>query len=134
MDIQFFNNNDQVPKPKDEIRIEELTVTPYPDRRRIFIVIKVTPFQERPNLVLVARDEEDNIVGELDIIETMHTTMEFTMHLRGPQDTAGAYSLTADLFYETKSPPQDQHITGFVVPSEETSDDASSDVPDETAD
>ena len=117
MDIQFFNNNDQVPKPKGEVRIEELTVTPYPDRRRVFIVIKVTPFQERPNLVLVARDEDDNVVSELDIIETMHYSMEFTMHLRGQDDPAGAYSLTADLFYETKSPPQDQHIVGFVIPS-----------------
>ena len=115
--VIHMTNNDQVPKPKGEVRIEELTVTPYPDRRRVFIVIKVTPFQERPNLVLVARDEDDNVVSELDIIETMHYSMEFTMHLRGQDDPAGAYSLTADLFYETKSPPQDQHIVGFVIPS-----------------
>jgi hypothetical protein len=115
MDIHFFDNND-TPQPKDQIRIEALSVTPYPDRYRIFIEVKVTPFRERPNLLLVARDEEDRIVGELSIIETMHASMEFTLHIRNVDDPAGTYSLTADLFYETKNPPQDRRIVGFVIP------------------
>ncbi len=117
MDIQFFDN-DQVPQPKDKIRIEDLKAIPYPDRRRIYIEIKVTPFQERPNLLLVAHDEADNIVGELSIIETMHANMEFTLHLRGKEDTTGVYALTADLFYEKRNPPQDRHVTGFAIPPE----------------
>lgn len=117
MDIPLFDNG-QVPQPKDQIKIESLTVTPYPDRRRIYIEIKVTPFQERPNLILMAHTDDDNLVGELNIIETMHANMEFTMHLRGLEDTAGTYSLTAELFYENKNPPQDRRVEGFVIPEE----------------
>lgn len=121
MDIQFFDNGDQVPRPRNEIKIESLDATPYPDRFRIFLEIKVTPFQERPNLLVTVHDEEDTLVGELNIIETMHANMEFTLHIRGKDDPAGAYSVSAELFYDTRNPPQDQAVAGFTVPpAEET--------------
>jgi hypothetical protein len=119
MDMQFFDNGEQSPKAREEVRIEDVAVEVYPDRFRIFIVIQVTPFRERPNLLLIAHDEDDNIVGELNIIETMHAKMEFTMHLRNVDDPAGTYSLTVDLFYETRNPPQDQHVIGFTVPAQD---------------
>jgi hypothetical protein len=119
MDIQLFNDPNLVPQPKHKIKIEALNATPYPDRFRIFIEIKVTPFQERPNLILVARNTEGRIVGELNIIETMHYDMEFTLHIRGVDDPAGDYTLTADLFYETKNPPQDRKTVDFTVPMQE---------------
>ena len=121
MDIQFFNNSDYVPQPKDKVKIEELQVTPYPDRFRIFIKIRVTAFQERPNLILVARDHTGYPIGELNIIETMHFDMEFTMHLRHAADPAGDYTLSAELFYETKNPPQDEKVVSFIIPSAESS-------------
>lgn len=113
--ISFFDNGDLVPKPKDEIKIELLDITPYPDRFRVFIHIAVTPFQERPNLLLTAFDEHDRIVSEMSIIETMHRDMEFTMHLRGVDDPTGVYTLQADLFYESKNPPQDRRIETFEI-------------------
>jgi hypothetical protein len=116
MNIQFFDNSDFVPQPKDKVRIEELEITPYPDRFRIHIHIRVTPFLERPNLILAAHNEADVIVSELNVIETMHNDMEFTMHLRKVQEPAGVYSLTAILFYESKNPPQDTRIEAFVIP------------------
>jgi len=119
MDIQFFDNGDQVPKPKNEIKIESVKCQPYPDRFRVFIEIKVTPFQERPNLILAARNTEGRIVGELNIIETMHANMEFTMHIRNMSDPAGDYTLDVELFYESKNPPQDQHKVNFSIPQEE---------------
>ena len=116
MDMQFFNDPNLVPQPKEKIKIEELNVAPYPDRFRIFIEIKVTPFQERPNLILVTKTTDGRIVGELSIIETMHANMEFTMHIRGIDDPTGDYTLTAILFYESKNPPQDEQIANFIVP------------------
>ncbi|MEQ8673358.1 MAG: hypothetical protein RLP44_02830 [Aggregatilineales bacterium] len=119
MDIQFFDNGDHTPQPNDKIKIESLSVIPYPDRFRIFIEIKVTPFQERPNLLLVARTVDGKIVGELNIIATMHTNMEFTMHIRGVDDPSGDYTMDAELFYETRKPPQDKASTEFTVPKVE---------------
>jgi hypothetical protein len=115
MEIPLFPS-DSAPQPKENVRIEELEITPYPDRFRVHIHIKVTPFLERPNLILVAHNDQDQIVSELNVIETMHHDMEFTMHIRNVTDPAGAYTLTADLFYETRNPPQDRQIETFEIP------------------
>lgn len=109
-------------QPRNEIRIEQLEITPYPDRQRVHIHIVVTPFQERPNLLLAAHNEEDRLVSELNVIETMHHDMEFTMHLRGIDDPSGLYTLTADLFYENRQPPQDRRVETFVIPGHEDDD------------
>jgi hypothetical protein len=119
MSIEFFDDNSQVPKPKDEIKIEELTVQPYPDRFRVWLEIKVTPFQERPNLIVALRNTEGRMVGELNVIETMHANMEFTLHIRNVDDPAGDYTLQVDLFYETRNPPQDQKTIEFSIPTED---------------
>lgn len=119
MDIQFFNDSNHVPKPPSDIIIESLQVTPYPDRFRIYIEIKVTPFQERPNLFLIARRSDGRQVGELSIISTMHSQMEFTMHVRGVDDPAGDYTMDAELFYETRQPPQDSRQIAFSIPEAE---------------
>ena len=113
MDIHLY---DGAPAPRDQVRIEEIETVVYPDRFRVFIHIRVTLFEERPNLLLVARTADGKIAAEMSIIETMHHDMEFTMHLRGLDDPAGAYTLAADLFYETRNPPQDHHTVEFVVP------------------
>ncbi len=116
MNMQFFDE-ENAPQPREDVKIEQVEVVVYPDRFRVYLHIRVTPFLERPNLLLAARTEAGKIVSELSIIETMHSDMEFTMHLRGLQDPAGTYTLTADLFYETRNPPQDRLVETFVVPS-----------------
>jgi hypothetical protein len=106
-------------KPSDQVKIKTLEITAYPDRRRVFIHIVVTPFEKRPNLLMTARDENDRIVAEMSIIETMHHDMEFTMHLRGVDEPEGLYTLTATLYFETKNPPQDELVEAFEIPAED---------------
>ncbi len=120
--INFFENGG-APQPKDEIRIESLKATPYRDRFRIHAEISVTPFQERPNLLLVLRDADGNSINELDVIATMHAEMEFTIHLRNIDDPAGEYTLDAELFYETRKPPQDTASIQLTIPDADESDD-----------
>jgi hypothetical protein len=116
MDIPLFPSTGGAPKSRDEVRIEQLEITPYPDRFRIHIHLVVTPFLERPNLLLVAHTEDDRVVSELSVIETMHHDMEFTMHLRGVDDPTGMYTLSVDLFYETRQPTQDSTVETFTIP------------------
>lgn len=122
MEIPIFPSN-QAPKPREEVRIEALELHVYPDRFRVFVHLQVTPFLERPNLLMTVRDADDRIAAELSVIETMHHDMEFTIHLRGKDDPAGAYTLTVDLYYETRNPPQDRKVEGFVVPAADEVDD-----------
>lgn len=118
MNVNFFNNGDYKPQPKDKVKINELTAFVHPDRRRIRIGIKVTPFQERPNLLITLRRADGQLIDDVTVIETMHFDNEFTMHLRGADDPAGAYTVTVDLFYETRNPPQDQETISFDIPTE----------------
>ncbi len=115
----FFHEDGQSPLPKDQMRIESVELQPYPDRIRLYVHIRVTLFEERPNLLLVARHEDGTIAAEMSVIETMHHDMEFTMHLRGRTDTTGTYTFTTDLFYETRNPPQDQRVETFIIPPAE---------------
>ncbi len=105
------------PKSREEVAIEALQVAIYEDRLRVLIHVQVTPFLERPNLLLSIRNADDKLVGELSIIETMHFDMEFTMHLRGVEgDPQGLYTVEADLFYESRNPPQDSRVEAFEIP------------------
>lgn len=117
MNIEFVDPN-QVPQPKHKIQIIGLEAIPYPDRRRVWIEVKVTPFQERPNLLLVLKNADGFIINELSVIETMHASMEFTIHIRTPNDPAGEYELDVELFYETRNPTQDRQSIVFAIPSE----------------
>jgi hypothetical protein len=108
----------RAPKPREEVVIEALEVALYQDRMRVLIHVRVTPFLERPNLILSIRNANDRLMGELSIIETMHNDMEFTMHLRGVEgDPQGLYTVEADLFYESRNPPQDSRVEAFEIPA-----------------
>ncbi len=115
MEIQFFDNGDHVPQSKDKIKIESVKITPYPDRFRLFAEISITPFQVRPNLLLVVRNQESKVVSELNIIETMHANMEFTLHLRNLDEPTGDYELEVELFFESRNPPQDTQTVSFTI-------------------
>ncbi len=114
MEINFFEPDD-VPQPKDRVKIQKLTATPYPDGWRIRIGLDVTPFQERPNLELDLTTAANQSVAQLSIIETMHPRMEFTVHIRGVNDPTGEYILRAELYYEDRTHILDRAETRFTV-------------------
>ena len=119
MEINLFNDASLAPQPRNKIRIEEFQVDPYADRFRVKVNLKLTPFLERPNLVITARRSDGLQVSDLDVIATMHYENEFTMHIRGVEDPAGDYTLTADLYYESRDPPQDSRQVHFIIPAED---------------
>ncbi len=116
MNINIFDDPSLVPQPRDRIKIENVTVIPYEDRRRVFIEVRVTAFQERPNLLIAMLDRTGAVVNEASIIATMHPKMEFTMHMR-MADPAGDYTLRVELFYETRNPPLDSREVSFTIPA-----------------
>lgn len=116
MEINLFNDANLAPQPKHKVRIEDFVATPYRDRFRVKVNLKLTPFQERPNLLIVARRNDGLLVSDLDVIATMHFENEFTMHIRGLEDPEGEYKLTAELYYEKRDPPQDKVEIDFSIP------------------
>jgi hypothetical protein len=116
MEINIFNDPNQIPQPREKIRIESLVAELYPDRHRVHVDVRVTMFLERPNLLIMLRNQDGKLIHELNVIETMHAHMEFTIHIRNVNDPAGDYTLDVELFYETRNPPQDTRSIEFTIP------------------
>lgn len=116
MTINFFEPGD-VPKHRNEVKIELLEAEVYPDRQRIHMKLNVTPFLERPNFeVTLTRVGETQPVATLSIVETMHPRMEFTMHLRtGNTDPAGDYVLRAVLFFRVVTDTEAEALPEAII-------------------
>lgn len=97
MEIKFF---DEVPKPRQEVRIKQLGLYMYEDRRRVQVGFAITPFSERPSIEVTIRNPWGEEVSSLHVIETLDSNFSLTMHLRDkvPSDT---YEVTATLYYAT---------------------------------
>jgi hypothetical protein len=117
MELKLFSP-EETPKPRAEIKVEAVRVTPYPDGWRVKLNIDITPFQERPSLEIYLR-RDDKPIAELSVIETMHRQMEFTLHVRGVTSAAGNYEAEVTLYYEDRLQPQHrQRVLFEITPTE----------------
>jgi hypothetical protein len=114
MDIHFVDP-EHVPQPRDKTKIEKLAARPYPDGWRVRVNVDVTPFQERPSLEVQVITAAGKVIAQLSIIETMHHSMEFTVHVRGLSNPNGDYTLTADLYYEDRTDVAHHAETPFTI-------------------
>jgi len=98
MEDVFFTESSEAPVPPGEVRIRILDAVPRPDGRRIDVRTEITPFQQRPNVELVIRNDSGDESATLSVVEAMEAAMDFTMHLR-EKEPAGKYSLEMRVFY-----------------------------------
>jgi hypothetical protein len=103
MDLNFVDPS-EAPVPPDEVRIRQLVAEPLPDQRRVKVRLSLTPFQQRPTVVVTILDGEGNKLASTTIIESVDSILEFTMHLRGPAP-AGVYQMRAAVGYEDHPEP-----------------------------
>src|SRR5512139_2447106 len=97
MDI-FFTDPTDIPLPPGEVRIRSFRAEPWPDKRRVRVLLELTPFQKGPNSEIEIRNAEGNEVASLTIIETINPKMEMTIHLRGDVP-AGFYTALVMVYY-----------------------------------
>ena len=95
----FINDPNLVRSPPAEIRLLDLHAEPEPDRKRLRVVLNLTPFQQRPNIELDLKDSSGNVVASASIIEPVGWKLELTLHIRKPDPVYGKYTLTANLSY-----------------------------------
>jgi len=115
MDLNI-QDPDDLPVPRDDVRIREVTALPYPDGRRVRLAVHLTPFQERPNLQIEVFNTAGEEVASMTLVESMHYNFELTIHLREPRPE-GEYRAHVTIHY-TGEPPVDTVDSVFSVPSE----------------
>lgn len=97
MDI-FFIDPEDTPLPPDEVRIRELSVRPYPDRRRVKVYLELTPFQKRPDAELQVIAGDGSLLARVNVIETIDPKLDMTLHIP-PDPPEGPLSLLVVVFY-----------------------------------
>jgi hypothetical protein len=110
MDL-FFADPSEVPLPPAEVRIQALKVDPYPDGRRLRVLLELDPFQKRPNADLILLDADGDELSSVYIIQSMTRRMELVMHLRRP--ASGLLTLQVELYYGSLPEP----VTGEAGPA-----------------
>jgi hypothetical protein len=98
MDIKFFDDPLEQPRPREDVRIRQIGLYLYPDTRRLAFGLELTPFVERPSIEVQIVNGEGAPAGSLHVIETLTPHFSLTMHLRDAA-TINPYRLTAILYY-----------------------------------
>jgi hypothetical protein len=97
MDI-FFADSSEIPLPPEEVRILELKAEPYPDGRRVRVLLSLTPFLKPPNGDIHITDQEGNLVATSSFIGAVTPRLEMTLHLRSIE-AGGSFTVSATLYY-----------------------------------
>lgn len=102
MNINFYDDSANVPKPRHLIKVERLEAAPYPDQTRLRVSLETSPFTpaDRPNVTLTAFGPEGEALSSLTVIETLQSKIDLTLHLKQLNPEAGEYTLRADLYFE----------------------------------
>jgi hypothetical protein len=103
--------------PRDQVRLERVAATPYPDRRRVKVEIDITPFREQPNLEISIRRDDGLLTASSSVVAVMHFKVAFNLHLRGMDDPAGTYTVRVQLYYDEAAAPQDSRDADLIVPA-----------------
>jgi hypothetical protein len=98
MDINFFDNPQEAPRMREDVRFEKLHVEMSPEGRRVAVDVAITPFIERPTVELTLVNGQGHKAGLLTIIETLDRVIQVVMHLRDAE-TINPYTLRAALYY-----------------------------------
>lgn len=102
MDITFQSES-EVPLPPGEVRFRSVRIDPYPDGRRVKVLLELTPFQVRPNLEISLLDPAGDVAATVHIVEASEPRMALTLHLRhGPH--RGIYTARLTLSYPELEP------------------------------
>jgi len=118
MDLTFVDS-EEIPLPRHEVRLRDIAVTPLADRRRILVEIRITPFQERPNVEVALLAPGGETVSKVSVVEADSPQLTLTMHLRS-EPQSGEYALRGALSYEA-DPPQDVRERRFRLPEGDVS-------------
>ena len=110
------NNLPEDACPPAEVRIEELSIEPWPDGKRVRVQVSLTPFSIRPDLNASVLNDQGDEICSANIIQTMDDHMVFTLHLRG-ESPSGRYRLLMDVAYEDLGQVDQRSLDFEILPA-----------------
>ena len=103
-------DSDEIPLPPEEVRFASVRASPYPDRTRVRLDLKITPFLERPNIDILIVDSAGKEAATARVIENLDPVLKLTLHLR-PTGSPGPYTARLALQYPDREPVDRAEVT-----------------------
>jgi virulence-associated protein VagC len=98
MRIDFYDDPSQSLRAPQDVRINQMELSLYPDGRRVAVTFGITPFRQRPSIDLTVTNAKGEQAAALTVIETLDANLSLTVHLRDKQP-ANPYTARAELYY-----------------------------------
>ena len=99
MSIEIEPNSAQTSPVEEEVKIDLFQAIPYPDGRRVKVNLKLSPFHNYPNAVINLKNQENQTLASVNILNIFEQDNEITLHFPGTKKVPGTYSIEIDLFY-----------------------------------
>lgn len=107
MQIDFFDNPEDAPKSREDVRIKTLGLYLFEDQMRVAVGFDLTPFLEKPCIEVVLLNERGEKSGSLHVIDTLETNFSLTMHIRDKEPT-DSYDVNVTVYYA--HPEKEPHV------------------------
>jgi len=112
----FLPDPEDVLFPPVDTRLVDLQAEPYPDGKRIRVVLDLTPFQQKTYIDLDLKDSTGVIATTTNIVEPAVNKLELTLHIdRPPSGATAQYTLSAAVYYPDLG-EVDRRLLGIVLP------------------
>ena len=115
MEIHFFDDPQNQPRSREDVRIKQVGLFIQEDGRRLNFGLELTPFLERPCIDVDISNAEGKLAGSLSVIEQDTPNFSLMMHLRD-KAAADPYQLRVAIYYttpETEKTIVDEQIISF---------------------
>lgn len=115
MHVQFYDNLDGGPRSREEVRFNRLGLYVYEDSQRVAIGFDLTPFIERPSILVQVWNADGEEAASLSVIEAMQPNFNLTLHLRD-DIRKDPYDVEAILYYVGEGGDRvvvDRHVKSF---------------------
>ncbi len=96
-DKQFIQS-DQILPDNQDIDILELTAEPYPDKRRIKVLFRLSSFNSPPNISVTLSNEAGDNLTAAKMVNIFNPENEITLHIPASMNQPGEYTVTMVLF------------------------------------
>ena len=113
MEINFFDNPEETPKMREEVRFNDLGIHIYEDGRRVAVGFDITPFIEKPSIMVYVVNGMGQEVATLSVIDALKPNFSLVMHLRD-KEISNPYTARAILYYSEKEPNTDEKTRTIV--------------------
>ena len=89
---------DQILPEDQETDILEIAAEPYPDKRRIKVLFRLSSFSSAPNASITLTNEDNKLLVSANMVSIFSLENEITLHLPENSNLPGEYSVTLELF------------------------------------